>query len=122
MLQCTQCGGRLRRVHRSYLQRLGYLALYTCSDCQHTEKIPRFGYRFRNECCCPRCGTNRLTKLKERDRIDRMERGIWNLAARLCGGKLYHCYFCRLQFYDRRPPREAGEPDPAPHPDPVRTV
>ncbi|HEY2012183.1 MAG TPA: hypothetical protein VGH38_01725 [Bryobacteraceae bacterium] len=70
--------------------------------------MPRFSYRLGDECRCPRCGTTRLTKLKERDGIDRMEPGIWNLLARLGGGKLYHCCFCRLQFYDRRPMPEPG--------------
>jgi hypothetical protein len=35
-----------------------------------------------------------------------MENGIWNFLSRLGGGKLYHCCFCRLQFYDRRPSPE----------------
>jgi len=85
------------------MQRLGYIALFACPDCHHVESVPRFSYRLGDECRCPRCGTSRLSKLKERDHIDRMEFGLWNLAARVCGGKLYHCCFCRLQFYDRRP-------------------
>jgi hypothetical protein len=38
-----------------------------------------------------------------RDKIDRMSTGFLHFAERLCGGRLYHCCFCRLQFYDRRP-------------------
>ena len=111
MRQCIQCGGRLKRVHRSYLQRLGFVAIYLCPECQHEESVPRFTYRFGDQCRCPRCGTSRLTKLRERDHIDKMERGLWNLAARVCGGRLYHCSFCRLQFYDRRPLPVPKEPD-----------
>jgi len=103
MRQCSQCGGRLKRTHRSYLQRLAYLAMFTCPDCEHNESIPRFSYRLRSGCSCPRCGTPKLSKLKERDHIDKMQAGLWNLAARLGGGQLYYCGFCRLQFYDRRP-------------------
>jgi hypothetical protein len=40
--------------------------------------------------------------LKRRDGIDRMYRGGLSLLHRLLGGKLYHCWFCRLQFYDLR--------------------
>jgi len=53
-------------------------------------------------CRCPKCGTYRVTKLKERDHIDKMHTGILHLFERFSGGSLYHCCFCRLQFYDRR--------------------
>ena len=28
--------------------------------------------------------------------------GALNLMERMLGGSLYHCCYCRLQFYDRR--------------------
>jgi hypothetical protein len=31
-----------------------------------------------------------------------MHTGILNFLQKLGGGKLYHCWFCRLQFYDTR--------------------
>jgi hypothetical protein len=66
---------------------------------------------------CPRCGTHRLTKLKERDRIDKMETGFLNLLERLMNGQLYHCRFCRIQFFDRRKYSPGGnEAAPAPAP------
>jgi hypothetical protein len=44
-----------------------------------------------------------VVRLKERDRIDRVHGGVLNLLERLAGGgKLHHCRWCRLQFYDRR--------------------
>jgi len=122
MRQCRQCGGRLKRVHRSYMQRLGYIALFACPDCHHVESVPRFSYRLGDECRCPRCGTSRLSKLKERDHIDRMEFGLWNLAARVCGGKLYHCCFCRLQFYDRRPLPVIKEPEAMARPNAAKSA
>jgi transcription elongation factor Elf1 len=103
MRQCSQCGGKLKRNHRSWLQRLVYVAMFTCPDCGHDEFVPRLSYRFGSGCRCPRCGTPKVTKLRERDHIDRMQAGLWNLVARLTGGQLYHCCLCRLQFYDRRP-------------------
>ena len=120
MRTCRKCGARLRRLHWNSLQRFKYLAVYQCPECQHEESVPRFSYRLGDECCCPRCGTSRLTMLRERDRIDRMDSGIYNLLARLGGGKLYHCCFCRLQFYDRRPlPERTERPDPTPATEPV---
>jgi hypothetical protein len=35
--------------------------------------------------------------------IDHVQGGLWNLFERLSHGNLYHCRFCRVQFYDRRP-------------------
>jgi len=67
------------------------------------ESVPRphkfhFGARVR----CHRCGSYRITKLKVRDKIDPMERGLLNFLEKLAGGQLYHCKFCRIQFWDRR--------------------
>ena len=36
-----------------------------------------------------------------------------NFLKRMSGGKLVHCRYCRLQFFDRRPlAPESGEPMP----------
>ena len=37
-----------------------------------------------------------------------MRKGIFNLLQRMAGGKLYHCWFCRLQFYDTRQQYNTG--------------
>jgi hypothetical protein len=60
---------------------------------------------------CPRCGTFRLTRLATRDKIDPMQKGFVNFALKLVGSELYHCRYCRLQFYDTRKPiaPEGGE-------------
>ena len=43
-----------------------------------------------------------LTVLRRRDGVDHMQSGMFNFLHWLGGGKLYHCWFCRLQFYDVR--------------------
>jgi len=102
-MRCTQCGGRLRRIHRTFLERFAYMAIYRCKQCDQEQFVPRlYRYHFGPEVRCPRCGTFRLTRLKERDKIDRMDQGLWNLIQLVGRGKLYHCKFCRVQFYDRR--------------------
>ena len=101
----------VRRVHRTFLERFAYLAIYRCRQCQHEQYVPRhYRLHFGPHVRCPRCGTLRLVRLKERDRIDGMQRGLMNLAERLAGGKLYHCKICRLQFYDRRTLAPAAPP------------
>jgi hypothetical protein len=50
------------------------------------------------------CGTYRVSKLRSPDRIDKFHSGFLNLVERIAGkGRLFHCRWCRLQFYDRRP-------------------
>ena len=104
MRKCASCGGkRIKRVHRTFWERFNYLAIYECRDC-HLERgvLRRYRFHFGSYCRCPKCGTARLKKLKDRDPIDPMHRGFLNLLERLSGGVLYHCCFCRIQFYDRR--------------------
>jgi DNA-directed RNA polymerase subunit RPC12/RpoP len=105
MTKCARCGGKVRRVHRTLAERLRFLAVYECLSCQEAEFVPRqFQYHLGPETRCPSCGTLRITKLKERDKIDPMNTGLLNFLERIFGGNLYHCCFCRLQFYDRRIP------------------
>jgi hypothetical protein len=49
------------------------------------------------------CGTYRVVRLKQPDKIDRKHHGFLNLVERVAGkGRLFHCRWCRLQFFDRR--------------------
>ena len=116
MRKCGYCGGsRLKRVHRTFLERFSYLAIYECRDCENEEFIPRrYTFHLGDTVRCPRCGTFRVTKLKGVDKIDKMVTGPLNALEKLAGGKLYHCCFCRVQFYDRRKlaPRTNVQPYP----------
>jgi hypothetical protein len=43
-------------------------------------------------------------RLKAPDKIDRKHGGFLNFVERLVGkGRMFHCRWCRLQFFDRRP-------------------
>jgi hypothetical protein len=112
MPNCSQCGAKAFRIHRTFSERFAYLAIYECRQCHEISAIPRrYRYRFGPHCRCPRCGTLRVTRLKKLDKIDPMLKSLLNLMQRLLGGTLYHCRYCRLQFYDRR--RLATENVPA---------
>ena len=103
MRKCKQCNGRLRRIHRTFLERFSYMAIYGCPKCQIEEFVPRrYTYHLGEHARCPRCGSFRPSKLRELDKIDKMNWGILNLWEQMAGGRLYHCCFCRIQFYDRR--------------------
>jgi DNA-directed RNA polymerase subunit RPC12/RpoP len=103
-MKCGQCGGKLRRVHRTFWERFSYMAIYECRKCEREEFAPRrYRYHLGPNARCPICGSYRVVKLKHPDRIDRMHGGFLNLVERIAGkGKLFHCRWCRLQFYDRR--------------------
>ena len=93
----------MRRVHRTLMERLTYLAIYECKECHAEDNLPRAFQLHRGKSArCPRCGTYRLVRLKEPDRIDPMHTGPLNILERMAGGKLYHCRYCRVQFWDRR--------------------
>lgn len=103
MHKCSSCGGKLRRVHRTFLERFGYMAIYACRDCEKEESLPyRYRFHFGRSARCPNCGTFRIVRLKEPDCIDPMYVGFFNFLERIAGGKLFHCRYCRCQFYDRR--------------------
>jgi hypothetical protein len=79
------------------------MAIYECKSCAVEEFVPRrFRLHFGDKARCPKCGTFRIVRLKAPDRIDPMFRGFFNLLERLSGGRLHHCRYCRIQFYDRR--------------------
>ena len=104
MVKCGQCGEELRRVHRTFFERFNYMAIYECHICKRREFAPRpFRYHLGRAVRCPVCGTYGVVRLKERDRIDRFYTGFLNSMKRLAGGsKLFHCRWCRIQFFDRR--------------------
>jgi DNA-directed RNA polymerase subunit RPC12/RpoP len=90
-------------VHRTFFERFSYLAIYECRDCENEEFVPRaYTYHMGEHARCPKCGTHRVTKLRAPDKIDPMMTGPLNIAERMAGGMLYHCCFCRVQFFDRR--------------------
>ncbi len=80
------------------------MAIYECRKCNREEFVARrYRYHFGPSCRCPECGTYRVVRLKQPDKIDRKHGGFLNFLERLAGGgRLFHCRWCRLQFFDRR--------------------
>ena len=106
MRNCRKCHASLIRVHRNLLQRILFRAALHCRRCGMTELVLRGSGSF-----CPRCGSSQVARLRRRDPIDRMWTGVRSLFVRLMGGQLYHCGFCRLQFYDWPRPGKEATPD-----------
>lgn len=105
VLHCPSCRGRLQRVHRTFAEKFIYTATYECLQCRARKPEPRWYALYLGDYPrCPRCGTYRLTRLSERDKIDKMKKGLINFAQFLLRADLYHCRYCRVQFYDVRKP------------------
>ncbi len=104
MYACATCGKPLQRVHRTWLQQLRFKAVFQCRQCGSWGYAPRqYRFHFGPHVQCPRCGSTRVNARQTRDRIDPMHRSLLTFVEWILGrGKLYHCYFCRVQFYDRR--------------------
>src|SRR5271165_4312448 len=103
MRKCPKCGIRMRRVHRTVMERFRYLAIYECRECHGEDNLPRVHQLHLGKSArCPKCGTYRISRLKEPDPIDPMHKGLLNSLERMAGGRRYHCCFCRIQFWDRR--------------------
>lgn len=89
------------------------MAVFECEKCHERKPEPRwFALYLGDHPRCPRCRTFRVTHLASRDRIDPLYRNPFSLAQRLFGAGLYHCRYCRLQFYDLRGPAAPEERTP----------
>ena len=100
---CSLCGDEMRRTQRSFLERLRFIAIYTCRSCGSKEGVSRLhALKISRYARCPECHSTRLRVLKRRDRIDRFIRNPFRLAQSILGARLYHCPGCRLQFHDLR--------------------
>ncbi len=105
MLKCATCRENLRRVHRTFSERLLYIAVYECRQCLTRKPEPRWYALYMGDYPrCPRCGTYRLTRLSTPDRIDAMYKSVLSVMQHIFHGNLYHCRYCRIQFYDMRSP------------------
>jgi hypothetical protein len=79
------------------------MGVFECPTCKQIQRVARrYTFYLGEEARCPLCGTLRLRMLMERDHIDRMLKNPINALQRWMGGKLFHCRYCRVQFYDRR--------------------
>jgi hypothetical protein len=57
-------------------------------------------FYFASETFCPFCGTHKLHRLAEPDRIDPLRWNLFSLARWIFRPHIYHCRYCRIQFYD----------------------
>jgi hypothetical protein len=100
---CANCGETLVRSHRKLWERLVYALVFKCKKCEARSGAKfHFYFYLSRHCKCPRCGTEDVEKRTGRDKIDKVIRTPVSMLQGLIGAQLYHCVYCRLQFYDLR--------------------
>ena len=103
MVVCAKCERRMVRQHRKWYQRLGYKQIFQCLECNDKALVPReFISKPSAYVRCPLCHTLKVSRRISRDKIDGMIRTFSSIVQCLLGGRLYHCLYCRIQFYDLR--------------------
>lgn len=110
--QCPQCGCKLLRTHRKWWEKIFWVAAMRCSSCEHRLLVSSRDLQFAGGSWvrCPKCGTTQVTRIRDADVVDPMHAHWRNTVRRLLKGKLYHCRFCRIQFYDLRKRVLPGSP------------
>ena len=103
MPDCSTCGHETIRVRRNYLQKVYTFAIFKCPKCSNRMYLRRASFGALSRYAqCPQCGTRNLSKLKCIDRVDRMNKNPLRMLLMVVRAPLYHCTFCRLQFWDVR--------------------
>lgn len=107
-IYCRKCGGEMRRIHRTFREKFLYYGVLECTVChERVAGVREYRYLLGPSARCHKCGTYRITRLQRPDHIDPMYRDLLSLTQRLFPDKrIYHCRFCRIQFWDRRPLQE----------------
>jgi ribosomal protein L40E len=118
MSVCAKCGGDLTRRHRRWYQRFVYRQVLQCRKCGAREPMPReFTLKPTAHVQCPRCHTYKVSRRIAPDKIDPVIKSMSSMLQSVLGGRLYHCNFCRIQFYDLRhsmKPQAKNGPDAGP--------
>lgn len=103
MPECPKCGEKISRTHRSFWEKPIYSIVFCCRSCNYRVGAKQDFFRqFSWNTLCPRCGNMDVEKRKTRDKIDKLIHSPLSVLNSLLGGKLYHCVFCRIQYYDIR--------------------
>ncbi len=109
MAVCDKCGGRMTRRHRKWYQRFMYKQVLQCRKCGIDSQVPReFTLKPTAIVQCPRCHTQKVSRRIAPDKIDPVIKSFSSVVQGLLGGRLYHCNFCRIQFYDLRHTKRAS--------------
>jgi DNA-directed RNA polymerase subunit RPC12/RpoP len=101
-MQCLKCGALMSRSHRRGIERLIFAQAFRCPNCNTRTRRSYIDAGFDEFANCPRCGNGAPDRRSKKDKVDSMLHSPIRMIHWALGGHLYHCVFCRLQFYDVR--------------------
>jgi hypothetical protein len=90
------------------LERLTFRKVLRCAACRYRARQLRVPFEseltfvFSRHTRCIRCGSARVRRLSDRDRIDSMSSHPLSLLLALTFAPIHHCSPCRLQYRDWR--------------------
>jgi hypothetical protein len=111
------------RRHRRGFEKLIFSQTYRCRTCNIRFSRGYFNLGlFEKYVSCPQCGSPSPDLRTRRDKVDGMQGGLARFVHWAMGGNLYHCVFCRLQFYDVRKLRPFPLKETKTKPDPNKAT
>jgi len=103
MLKLRSAAGRVRRVHGLSSERFTYMAIYACAIATRKGML-----RAATRTTSVHTAAARIAEpfprhpLKETRPHRSLQTRFLNFLEGTAGGRLHHCRYCRIQFYDRR--------------------
>lgn len=99
-----RCGKIYSRKSRGFFQRIFCSAAFHCEHCGTNRYYYRAGFAlFQWYAYCPECHNFELTRLRRKDKIDKMSLNPFRFLLWILRFPLYYCTFCRFQFGDWHP-------------------
>ena len=127
MPDCARCGERLRRAHRTKLEKSMFSAAYTCTRCHRRTRVPyrtvqtKLDFLLSRYTHCIRCGDSDVRRQRKGDRSDGASVHPLSRLARATGAPAYECVKCGARYHDWRPSNPKTRHPKKPRVDPPRS-
>ena len=112
MSSCPNCGAYTHRVRRNHLEKLVFISVHGCSECDFRIRKSRWSspalhFVFSTSSSCPRCETLQVHPAIEREPLNDLSKHPVSLLQQIFRAPRRRCYSCRLEYHDFRPLYEA---------------
>jgi hypothetical protein len=114
MSSCPNCGAYTHRVRRNLFERLVFVSIHGCSECDIRVRrsrwsAPALHFAFSTSTSCPRCETLQVHPASEREPLNKLSKHPLSLLQQIFRAPRRRCSFCRLEYHDFRPASETKE-------------
>jgi len=108
MSACPFCGHRLTRVHRTWLERIFYTAVFHCATCNKPYKRLRSVFDVQSimnvsrQTRCVSCLSTQVERTSRAPRVGLVANHLSSLLLHLAGAPTYRCRTCGTVYSDWR--------------------